>query len=203
MSNLNTEDIAVYQEAGGLYKVEEIEICGYENGEEIPPQKWWAVSNKLFPEKECYECRNLEVANELCEELNSLTRRYGLNKILPEPAGIPMMNDCYNLAHRINEKQDKLNDYQTALEHELVCERRYNEKCNEVKLHPDIVKEKLELSKAPTEKQITAYCEETFKKEFTNWKIAKTNTSLISKQIDLINDYISLEKYILRKELKE
>lgn len=201
MSNLNTDDIVeIYEDAGGLYKVEEIEICGYEDGEEIPSSNWWAVANKLFPEKECYECRNLEVANKLCEELNSLTRRYGLNKILPEPR---KSLECRELAERINEKHCKLNDYQTALEHELVCERRYNEKCNDVKLHPDIVKEKLELSKAPTEKQINAYCEETYEKEFINWKIAKANTSLISKQIDLINDYISLEKYILRKELKE
>lgn len=203
MSNLNTEDIAVYQDPSGLYKVEEIEIYGYENGEEIPPQKWWSVVNRLFPEKECYECRNLEVANKLCEELNCITRSYQLDVTLPEPAEVPMMNDCYNLSQRINEKQSKLNDYQTALKHELVCERRYNEKWNEVKLHPDKVKEAYELSKAPTEKQITAYCEETYTKEFTQWKIAKANTGLISKQIDLINDYISLEKYILRKELKE
>ncbi|WP_407374527.1 hypothetical protein [Methanobrevibacter sp.] len=197
---MSNEDIAVYQDPNGLYKVEEIEICGYENGEEIPSSKWWAVVNKLFPERECYECRNLEVANKLCEELNTMTRSYQLDTTLPEPRN---SLECHGLAKRINEKQSKLNDYQTALEHELVCERRYNEKWNEVKLHPDKVKEAYELSKVPTEKQITAYCEETYTKEFTQWKIAKANTGLISKQIDLINDYISLEKYILRKELKE
>lgn len=197
---MSNEDIAVYHDPAGLYKVEEVEICGYENGEEIPPQKWWAVANKLFPEKECYECRNLEVANKLCEDLNSMTKRYQLDKMLPEPR---KSLECHELAHRINEKQNKLNDYQTALEHELTCELKYTEKCNEIKLHPDRVKDALELSKNPTEKQIAAYCEDVYQKEFTMWKIAKANTSLISKQIDLINDYISLEKYILRKELKE
>ena len=180
-------------------KLSKIPVIDQETGEEIRENEQYSVCSK-FITNEKYICYDETAANELCESLNTLTCDYGLNKTLPAPR---KSLECYELTEKINEKQTKLNDLQKAIEHELVCEFKYNEKCNEIKLHPDIVKEALSLSKNPTEKQITAYCETTYEKEYKNWKIAKTNTSLITKQIDLINDYISLEKYIIRMELKK
>ena len=181
-------------------KLLKIPVFDQETGEEIGEDEQYTVCNKNIS-SENYSCYDKRTADDLCETLNQLTGGYNLNKTLPEPASIKNDSIVYDLSQRINEKQEKLNDLQNAIEHELVCELNYTEKCNDIRLHPDRVKEALELSKAPTEKQITAYCEQTFKKEFTALKIAKTNTSLINKQIDLINDYISLEKYIIRKEL--
>lgn len=211
MSNLNEDDIAEYQEKTknyGLYEVEQVEILGYENGKKIEPSTWWAVSNRLFPELECYECRNKEVADSLCWELNQLTRDHGLNSELPKPYLLEAMrfdektHIFESLASRINEKHELLEKIRKAKNHELTCELDYLHKCNEVKLHPDNVKDSLELSKNPTEKQIQAYCENTYQKEFQLWKIAKEDSSLLNKQLDLINDYLSLEKYIIRMRLK-
>ena len=174
-----------------------IPVFDQETGEEIRDEQY-TVCNKIIG-SENYPCYNKTTADELCETLNCLTNDYSLNKRLPAPR---KSLECHELAEKINEKQEKLNDLQHAMEHELVCELTYAEKCNNIRLHPEQVKEALELTKAPTEKQITAYCEKICKKEYTNLKIAKTNVTFINKQIDLINDYISLEKYILRKELK-
>lgn len=200
MSNLNEEDIVESQETKGLFEVrlQKIPVFNQETGEEIRTDKQYTVCNKVIS-SENYPCYDERTARELCETLNNLTMDYNLDKSLPEPK---LSNEVTELAHRINSKQTKLHELQNAIQYELSCELAYNKKCNDIKLHPDKVKEALELSKNPTEKQITAFCEEQFEKEFTYLKIAKTNTSLINKQIDLINDYISLERYILRMALK-
>ena len=183
-------------------KLSKIPVIDQETGEEIREYEQYSVCSK-FITNEKYICYDETAANELCESLNTLTCDYGLNKTLPQYTSFIDGSIFNNLGEKINDKNTKLNELQNAIEHELVCEFKYNEKCNEIKLHPNIVKEALELSKNPTEKQIIAYCETTYEKEYKNWKIAKTNTSLITKQIDLINDYISLEKYIIRMELKK
>ena len=179
-----------------------IPVFDQETGEEIREDEKYHVCNKIIG-SENYPCYDKDTADELCETLNCLTNDYSLNKTLPaHKTGMVIGDNCFELAERIHEKQEKLNELQNAMEHELVCELAYLEKSNHIKLHSDEVKEALNLSKNPTEKQIQAYCEETYKKEYTNLKIAKTNVTFINKQIDLINDYISLEKYILRKELR-
>ena len=184
-----------------MYEVKllKIPVFDQETGDETGTDEKYHVCSKIIG-NESYPCYDKDTADELCETLNCLTNDYSLNKTLPASR---KSLECHELAGRINEKQTKLNELQHAMEHELTCELTYTEKCNNIRLHPEQVKEALELTKAPTEKQITAYCEETYKKEYTNLKIAKTNVTFINKQIDLINDYISLEKYILRKELKK
>lgn len=181
------------------YKVKLLKIPVFnETDEEIGFDEKYSVCSNIIG-KESYPCYDKETADELCETLNNLTKSYNLTKSLPETR---LSIECNELAGRVNAKQSKLHELQIAIEHELVCELVYNKKCNDVKLHPEKVKEALELSKNPTEKQITAFCEEQFEKEFTDLKIAKTNVSFINKQIDLLNDYISLERYVIRKELK-
>ena len=57
--------------------------------------------------------------------------------------------------------------------------------------------------KNPTEKQTQAYIENTYKEDFDALKIAEENTKLIKRQLDLIDDRISLEKYAIQLELKK
>lgn len=202
MSNLNEADLAEYieKQSNGLYKVDFIKTS---EDNKVPSVEYPAVVNKHFP-KESYGCRDQETASELCSYLNELTRDYLLNNELPELNNdMPLTHLCCNFGTKLGDKNAHLVKLQEAINHELVCELTYLHKCNEVKLNPDIVKEEYDLSKAPTEKQINAYCEEKFLREFNNWKIAKANTSLLNKQLDLINDSISLEKYFLRVELKK
>ena len=84
MSNLNQEDIYEYQKrtTTGLFQVEEVEIIDVDDGEEKDLGKWWAVSMKIDPTLACYEVRNKQVAEDLCRELNLLTRDFMFDKTL-------------------------------------------------------------------------------------------------------------------------
>lgn len=206
MSVYDTEDIAKWEDkqmTKGLFQVEEVEILNFdENGKETHNGKWWAVSSKLKYEKTTFECRNKEVAEELCRQMNLLTQDLMLEQKLPAPLTLENIHgDFEPLAKLLNDKATKLEELRTAINHELVCELDYLHESNQLKLDPNKIKEDLELSKMPTEKQINAYIEENLTHEYDLWKIAKANTSLIRQQLDLINDRISFEKYVLR--LKE
>lgn len=208
MSNLNENDIVEYQKTKGQYEVRllKIPVFDQETGAEIKTDEQYTVCSKYFG-SENYPCYDEETAIELCDYLNVLTRKYDLDDELPEPVNIDSLqlegNDLFeNLALKINEKHELIRKLQEAKNHELVCKIDYTHKSNQVKLHPDNVKEALELSKNPTEKQINAYCEEKYQKEFELYTIAKANTSLLNTKLDLINNYISLEKYIIRMRLK-
>ena len=185
-----------------LFQVEEIEILNFDkDGNETHGGNWWAVSSKLNHEQ-TFECRNKEVAEDLCRQMNLLTADLMLNQKTPEPLILAEYVEGFKpLANLLNQKSDKLEELRTAINHELVCELNYLHESNQLKLDPNKIKEDLELSKMPTEKQITAYVEENLTHEYDLWKIAKANTSLIRQQLDLINDRISFEKYVLR--LKE
>ena len=113
-------------------------------------------------------------------------------------SGTDYNSDVYDLGAIINVKHIKLEELAMAIEHELSCELTYIHCSNTIRLQPDKIKEELELSKAPTEKQIQAYIEEKHAAEFDMWKIAKANTSLLRQQLDYINDRISYEKHSIR-----
>ena len=200
MSMIEPEDIAKYQERNGLFQVEEVEILNFdENGKETHNGKWWAVSSKLNYEQTTFECRNKEVAEELCRQMNLLTQDLMLEQKLPAPLTLENIHgDFEPLAKLLNDKATKLEELRTSINHELVCELDYLHESNQLRLDPNKIKENLELSKMPTEKQINAYIEENLTHEYDLWKIAKANTSLIRQQLDLINDRISFEKYVLR-----
>lgn len=212
MSNFNEEDIADYirKQNRGFYKVKllKIPVFDQETGEEIREDEQYTVCNNTIG-NENYVCYDARTAMELCECLNSLMEVYLLNSGLPAQLEVGELrrdehiNLLVTLAERINEKSIKLGEIQDAMNHELVCELDYIHKSNKIKIKPGLVKEELGLSKNPTEKQVVAYCEEKYEREFNNWKIAKANTSLLNKQLDLINDMISFEKYYVRMELKQ
>ena len=203
MNNLNQEDIYEYQKrtTTGLFQVEEVEIIDVDNGEEKDLGKWWAVSMKIDPTLACYEVRNKQVAEDLCRELNLLTHDFMFDKTLPEPLRV-MANltdsEFYYLANIINDKHNKLDELATSIENELKLELEYQHESNKIRLNPEFIKEDLQLSKLPTEKQINAYIENKLAKQYDLWKIAKANTSLLRQQLDYINDRISFEKYCLR-----
>lgn len=207
MSNLNENDIAKYQETKGQFEVRLLKfpVFNQETGEEIREDEQYTVCSKYFG-SENYPCYDERTANELCDFMNVLTRKCNLDDELPEHVNIDDLqlegNDLFeNLALKINEKHELIRKLQEAKNHELACKIDYTHKTNQIKLNPDTVKEKLELSKNPTEKQINAYCEEKYQREFEIYTIAKANTSLLNTKLDLINDYISLEKYIIRMRL--
>jgi len=203
MSNLNEQDIAKWtekQERKGLFQVEEVEIEEYDdNGELVEPAKtWFAVTSKINNTGECYECRNENVANELCSHLNTLTQDFMFNKTLPEQMLLKDGTEIFDLGTIINVKHIKLEELARAIEHELSCELSYIHRSNSIRLYPEKIKDELGLNKLLTEKQTQAYIEEKLSFEFDMWKIAKSNTSLIRQQLDYINDRVSFEKYALR-----
>ena len=186
-----------------LFEVEEVDIEDYDDeGNLIDIKSWWSVTNRLIPEHS-YPLRNKEVAENLCEYLNTVICEYALPENVPEKLDLFLMNGSVkDLGEKINEKRELLKTIHIAKAHELSFELDYLHKCNKIKLNPEEVKAKLELSKNPTEKQINAYCEETYERELQDWKVAKTTVSLLNKQLELLDDMISFEKYVIRKELK-
>lgn len=99
---------------------------------------------------------------------------------------------------KLREKQNKLDELKDAVNSETSLKLKLLHKANQVKLNPNIVKEKYELNKAPTEKQIQAYIDETYSNLTDEYEIAKQNTMLIKKELEFIDDVLSVNKIILR-----
>lgn len=106
------------------------------------------------------------------------------------------------LAIMINNKQDKLDELKAAINSEISLKLTYLHKSNAVRIDPNL-KDIMGLSKNPSEKQVQAYIDNTYEEDYQLMKIAEENTKLIKRQLDLIDDRISLEKYAIRLELKE
>lgn len=140
-----------------------------------------------------------ETTMEKPKEREPLIKNNGLPEKLVNSNGT--VSPITTLAIMINNKQDKLMELEKAIDSELDLELTYLHKANEWRLSPAKIKEQENLSKLPTEKQITAFVETYLKKDYNAWKTAKANTSMIRQQLDLINDRISLEKYAIRLEL--
>ena len=99
---------------------------------------------------------------------------------------------------KLREKHTKLDELKDAVNSETSLKLKLLHKANQVKLNPNIVKEKYELSKTPTEKQIQAYIDETYSNLTDEYEIAKQNTMLIKKELEFIDDVLSVNKIILR-----
>lgn len=99
---------------------------------------------------------------------------------------------------KLSEKRTKLDELKDAVNSETTLKLKLLHKANQVKLNPNIVKEKYELSKTPTEKQIQAYIDETYSDLTDEYEIAKQNTMLIKKELEFIDDVLSVNKIILR-----
>lgn len=99
---------------------------------------------------------------------------------------------------KLVEKRTKLDELKDAVNSETTLKLKLLHKANQVKLNPNIVKEKYELSKTPTEKQIQAYIDETYSNLTDEYELAKQNTMLIKKELEFIDDVLSVNKIILR-----
>ena len=100
-------------------------------------------------------------------------------------------------------KQEKLDELKDAVNSETSLKLDLLHKANEVKLNPNLVKEAYDLSKNPTEKQIQAYIDETYKDLTDDYELAKQNTNIIKKELEFYDDCISLVKYVIRSKLNE
>lgn len=78
----------------------------------------------------------------------------------------------------------------------------YLHKGNKIMLDPKL-KEKMGLSKAPSEKMKQAHIEETYSDLKNDVEIAKENVAIIKREIELLDDEISLYKYQCQMEMKE
>ena len=103
----------------------------------------------------------------------------------------------------LDEKEAKIKELKDAVNSETSLKLELLHKSNDVKLHPNNVKEEYELSKAPTEKQIQAYIDETYKDLTDDYELAKQKTALIRKDLELLDSRISFEKYVLQLEMKQ
>ena len=99
---------------------------------------------------------------------------------------------------KLVEKRTKLDELKDAVNSETTLKLKLLHKANQVKLNPNIVKEKYELSKTPTEKQIQSYIDETYSDLTEDDELAKQNTMLIKKELEFIDDVLSVNKIILR-----
>lgn len=99
------------------------------------------------------------------------------------------------LSKLLTDKQEKIKELKDAVNSEVSLKIELLHKSNKVKLNPDIVKEEYELSRAPTEKQIQAYIDEKYSELTDDYELAKNNTSLIKKDLEFLDNQLSVAKY--------
>ena len=95
----------------------------------------------------------------------------------------------------LTEKEKLLKTLNIAINEQVSLKNEYMVKSNLLRLHPDKIKEDLELSKAATEKQQQAYIDDKLKDLLQNLKISDENVKSWKRELDLLDDKISLEKF--------
>ena len=113
------------------------------------------------------------------------------------------INAVWDFDKLLQDKEEKIKELKDAVNSEVSLKLELAHKANEVRLNPDMVKEEYELSKTPTEKQIQAYIDEKYSSLTDDYELAKQNVSLIRKDLELLDNRISLEKYVLQFKVKE
>ncbi len=95
----------------------------------------------------------------------------------------------------LTEKEKLLKTLNSAINEQVSLKNEYMVKSNLLRLNPDKIKEDLELSKAATEKQQQAYIENKLKDLLQNLNISDENVKHWKRELNLLNDKISLEKF--------
>ena len=113
------------------------------------------------------------------------------------------INAVWDFDKLLQDKEEKIKELKDAVNSEVSLKLELAHKANKVRLNPDMVKEEYELSKTPTEKQIQAYIDEEYSELTDDYELAKQNVSLIRKDLELLDNRISLEKYVLQFKVKE
>lgn len=99
------------------------------------------------------------------------------------------------LSELITEKSEALNTLNIAVNEHVRLKNEYIVKSNSLRLKPDEIKEELGLNKVPTEKQQQAYIDDQLQDLVQELRIAEENVKSWKREVDLLNDKISLEKY--------
>ena len=94
----------------------------------------------------------------------------------------------------IHEKSEALNAANIAVNDFVALKNEYVMKSNDLRINTDF-KEAMNLSKPATEKQQQAYIEDKLQDLVQNIRIAEENVKSWKREVDLLNDKISLEKY--------
>ena len=113
------------------------------------------------------------------------------------------INAVWDFDKLLQDKEEKIKELKDAVNSEVSLKLELAHKANKVRLNPDMVKEEYELSKTPTEKQIQAYIDEKYSSLTDDYELSKQNVSLIRKDLELLDNRISLEKYVLQFKVKE
>lgn len=95
----------------------------------------------------------------------------------------------------LTEKEELLKTLNVAINEHVALKNEYLVKSNLLRLHPDKIKEDLGLNKAATEKQQQAYIDDKLKDLLQDLKISDENVKHWKRELDLLDDKISLEKF--------
>lgn len=99
------------------------------------------------------------------------------------------------LSELITEKSEALNTLNIAVNEHVRLKNEYIVNSNSLRLKPDEIKEELGLNKVPTEKQQQAYIDDQLQDLVQELRISEENVKSWKREVDLLNDKISLEKY--------
>ncbi|MBQ2613518.1 MAG: hypothetical protein IJG19_06570 [Methanobrevibacter sp.] len=99
------------------------------------------------------------------------------------------------LSELITEKSEALNTLNIAVNEHVRLKNEYIVNSNSLRLKPDEIKEELGLNKVPTEKQQQAYIDDQLQDLVQELRISEENVNSWKREVDLLNDKISLEKY--------
>ena len=98
----------------------------------------------------------------------------------------------------IQEKSETLNTVNIAVNEHVRLKNEYLIKSNEWLIKPESIKEELGLSRAPTEKQTKAFIDDKFSDLVQDLNIAEENVKSWKREIDLLDNKISAEKYRIK-----
>ena len=108
------------------------------------------------------------------------------------------------LGKLLNCKKEKIDELNDAVNSEVSLRLDYEHKFNQMLISPELtdkVKEATGESR-PTSKMKEAYIVEELKTEYDDLELAKSNTSLIRKDLEYIDNVISAEKYALQLQMR-
>lgn len=114
-------------------------------------------------------------------------------------------NDTFLFDNLLEEKAAKIKELKDAVNSEISLKLDYEHKYNEKLISPTLTAEVKEATgdSRPTAAMKDAYIVEQLKTEYDNLELAKNNKSLIRKDLELLDNQISLEKYVMQLILKE
>ena len=104
----------------------------------------------------------------------------------------------HDLDELIQEKGEVLNTVNIAVNEYVRLKNEYIVKSNAIRLKPDEIQENLGLSKPATEKQQQAYIDDKLKDLRQDLRVAEENVSTWKREVDLLDNKISAEKYRVR-----